>query len=108
MHGVLPLLVRAALLVLPWRLVARQCRKPAGWLGTLVLKDMNRRHAELTSWGLAHAAVEPAHTILDVGCGGGRTLQRLAAMAEQGRPGIARAQPGPGGGAISERLALAV
>jgi ubiquinone/menaquinone biosynthesis C-methylase UbiE len=34
-------------------------------------------------WGLAHVSVNERDTILDIGCGGGRTLNKLAAMATQ-------------------------
>jgi len=45
---------------------------------------MNRRHSRLTDWGLAHVSIEPRATVLDVGCGGGRTLYKLAALAPAG------------------------
>jgi len=62
-----------------------QCQKPAGWLGRFVLWRMNASHAKLTDWGLGHVSVEKHDTILDVGCGGGRTVSRLAAIATQGK-----------------------
>jgi SAM-dependent methyltransferase len=46
---------------------------------------MNRSHAGVTAWGLAHVPIEPHFTILDVGCGGGRTIQRLADQASDGK-----------------------
>jgi ubiquinone/menaquinone biosynthesis C-methylase UbiE len=46
---------------------------------------MNLGHSKLTDWGLAHVFVEKHYTILDVGCGGGRTISKLAAMATQGK-----------------------
>jgi ubiquinone/menaquinone biosynthesis C-methylase UbiE len=39
----------------------------------------------LTDWGLAKISIEPHSTILDVGCGGGRTVSKLAAIATQGQ-----------------------
>ena len=63
-----------------------QCSKPTGWLGRFNLWRMNAAgHAALTDWGLAHVSVKDNYTILDVGCGGGRTVSKLAAMAAQGR-----------------------
>lgn len=62
-----------------------QCQKPTGWLGRLVLRNMNARHSGVTDWGLAHVRVEKHFTILDVGCGGGRTVSKLAAMATEGK-----------------------
>ena len=58
-----------------------QCRKPTGWLGRLFLWIMNRRHAKLTEWGLQQISVGKGDTILDVGCGGGVTVRKLAAVA---------------------------
>ena len=61
------------------------CEKPAGWLGRAVLWLMNARHSKVTDWGLSHITVEKNATILDVGCGGGRTVSKLAAIAIDGK-----------------------
>ena len=62
-----------------------QCSKPTGWLGRFTLWRMNSSHSKLTDWGLAHISIEKHFTILDVGCGGGRTVSKLAAIATQGK-----------------------
>jgi ubiquinone/menaquinone biosynthesis C-methylase UbiE len=62
-----------------------QCQKPKGWWGRFTLWRMNASHSKLTDWGLAQIAIEKHNTILDVGCGGGRTISKLAAMAGQGK-----------------------
>ena len=62
-----------------------QCQKPRGWLGRLTLWNMNSRHSKVTDWGLGHVSVNERDTVLDVGCGGGRTVRKLAAMATQGK-----------------------
>ena len=62
-----------------------QCQKPSGWLGKLTLWNMNTRHSKVTDWGLRHVSIANNDTILDVGCGGGRTLSKLAALATQGK-----------------------
>jgi ubiquinone/menaquinone biosynthesis C-methylase UbiE len=62
-----------------------QCQKPTGWLGRLVLRDMNRRHSGVTDWGLSHVSVQKHFRILDVGCGGGLTINKLAALATEGK-----------------------
>jgi len=62
-----------------------QFRKPKGWLGWYVLRRMNLHHAELTDWGLAHISVGKHDAVLDIGCGGGRTVSKLAAAATQGK-----------------------
>jgi ubiquinone/menaquinone biosynthesis C-methylase UbiE len=46
---------------------------------------MNWSHSKLTDWGLAHISIEKNLTILDVGCGGGRTVSKLAAIATEGK-----------------------
>jgi ubiquinone/menaquinone biosynthesis C-methylase UbiE len=63
----------------------RQCGKPTGWLGRLQLWNMNRRHAAVTQWGLSHVSFKNHGTLLDVGCGGGATITRLAALAREGK-----------------------
>jgi ubiquinone/menaquinone biosynthesis C-methylase UbiE len=45
---------------------------------------MNSSHSKLTDWGLGHISIENHDTILDVGCGGGRTVSKLAAIVTQG------------------------
>lgn len=62
-----------------------QCQKPTGWLGRLNLWRMNVSHSKVTDWGLAHVSIDKQDTILDVGCGGGRTVGKLAVMATQGK-----------------------
>jgi ubiquinone/menaquinone biosynthesis C-methylase UbiE len=46
---------------------------------------MNARHSRVTDWGLSHVSIEKHQTILDVGCGGGRTVHKLAALASAGK-----------------------
>ena len=62
-----------------------QCSQPSGWLGRLNLWRMNKSHSKLTDWGLGHVSIQSHDTILDIGCGGGRTVSKLAAIATQGR-----------------------
>jgi ubiquinone/menaquinone biosynthesis C-methylase UbiE len=46
---------------------------------------MNSRHSKVTDWGLSKVSIREADVILDVGCGGGRTVHKLAATATQGK-----------------------
>ncbi len=62
-----------------------QCSKPSGWLGRVNLWNMNHRHSKVTAWGLQHISIGKGDTILDVGCGGGATIVRLAARADDGK-----------------------
>jgi SAM-dependent methyltransferase len=67
------------------KILLSQCSKPRGWHGRITLRNMNRGHAALTVWGLQHITVQSRDTILDVGCGGGVTVARLAALAPEGK-----------------------
>jgi SAM-dependent methyltransferase len=62
-----------------------QCRKPSGWVGRFVLWSMNITHSRVTDWGLKNVSIDSRATILDVGCGGGRTVAKLAAIATEGK-----------------------
>ncbi|MBN1244951.1 class I SAM-dependent methyltransferase [Candidatus Bathyarchaeota archaeon] len=62
-----------------------QFRRPMGRRGRLVAALMNRGHKPLTSWGLTHVHIKPDYVILDVGCGGGKTVNRLAQQAASGK-----------------------
>lgn len=62
-----------------------QCKKPSGWMGRFILWNMNSRHSKVTDWGLSKVSIREGDVILDIGCGGGRTVNKLAAMATQGK-----------------------
>lgn len=64
-------------------ILVRQCRKPWALPGRLFVWLMNRTHANVTEWGLRHVTVGPGAHILDVGCGGGRTLRKLAGIGQK-------------------------
>ena len=63
----------------------KHVRKPHGFIGRLFVKGMNRTHNKRTNWGLQHVQVGEYFTILDIGCGGGRTISKLASMAQKGK-----------------------
>jgi len=63
----------------------RQLRKPMWWPGRILARHMNSSHFSLTTWGLGHLQLSPESVILDVGCGGGRTIQQLALRAPNGK-----------------------
>jgi len=62
-----------------------QFKCPTGRRGRLVAALMNTGHKPLTLWGLTHVDIEPDYVILDVGCGGGETVSRLAQLAVLGK-----------------------
>jgi len=61
-----------------------QRRKPTGWVGRLVARGMNTSHSRLTDWGLKRLSIGKGFTILDIGCGGGITISKLARIATEG------------------------
>jgi SAM-dependent methyltransferase len=64
--------------------VLLQARKPDQWFGRIFARAMNRGHESMTEWGLQRVTIENRFKILDVGCGGGRTIEKLAARAAGG------------------------
>jgi len=62
-----------------------QVRKPDRWIGKFFAQIMNRSHATLTDWGLGNVEIKEDYTILDIGCGGGRTISKLALRASAGK-----------------------
>ncbi len=62
-----------------------QYRCPTGFQGKKVAAQMNQAHEHLTTWGLKHIKVEPEFVVLDVGCGGGKTISKLARWILQGK-----------------------
>ena len=58
---------------------------PTGVSGRRVAASMNKGHWNLTTWGLKHVSIKPDFIILDVGCGGGKTISRLIRHAVQGK-----------------------
>ena len=59
-------------------------RRPEGKAGRAMLARMNESHAHLVDWGLAHIELRAGDTVLDIGCGGGNTLARMAERVTEG------------------------
>lgn len=58
-------------------------RKPEGKLGNIQLKSMNKEHTPVSLWGLKHLDIKEEDIILDVGCGGGINVKRMAEKAKK-------------------------
>lgn len=58
-------------------------RKPKGKLGNIQLKSMNKEHTPVSLWGLKHLNIQSDDVILDVGCGGGININRMAEKAKK-------------------------
>src|SRR6202048_3163868 len=81
MYWILKLVI--AILLVAW--LFRQVRKPSGPLGKRVVRAMNLGHSTMTDWGLQQVIVPEHAAVLDIGCGGGRTVGKLAALAPAGK-----------------------
>lgn len=62
-----------------------QYKCPMGRRGRVVAALMNKGHEALTLWGLTYVNFKSDYVILDVGCGGGQTISRLAQRAFHGK-----------------------
>lgn len=58
-------------------------RKPQGKLGNIQLKSMNKEHTPVSLWGLKHLDIKQDDVVLDVGCGGGMNVKRMAEKAKK-------------------------
>ena len=58
-------------------------RKPKGKLGKMQLKSMNKEHTPVSLWGLKHLNIKSDDIILDIGCGGGININRMARNAKK-------------------------
>ena len=60
-------------------------KKPKGFWGKKMISSMNEGHYELTGWALDHINFERHYRVLDVGCGGGLTVSRIAERIGNGK-----------------------
>jgi ubiquinone/menaquinone biosynthesis C-methylase UbiE len=58
--------------------IARQSRRPSGWLGEIVARVMAFETARANRIAVELLAVRPGEVVLEVGCGHGRTVARIA------------------------------
>ena len=59
--------------------------KPQGKYGEMMLDRMNESHSAVTEWGLSYLTVADDAKLLDIGCGGGATLAKLAGIVRSGK-----------------------
>lgn len=59
-------------------------RKPHGEAGAEMLEGMNKRHYEVTGWALDYFRFDSGDSVLDIGCGGGETVRRIAEKISDG------------------------
>ena len=58
-------------------------RNPKGFWGKMMIRNMNKNHFEVTGWGLSHCDFKATDITLDVGCGGGMTVNRISKMVKK-------------------------
>lgn len=46
---------------------------------------MNLGHTKLTNWGISYLTIKEDDIILEIGCGGGKTVSKLAKIAREGK-----------------------
>lgn len=63
----------------------KNARKPVGELGHKILERMNESHESMAQWGVSHFEVNENDIILDIGCGGGRNLERFSQEITSGK-----------------------
>ncbi|MDY6866216.1 MAG: class I SAM-dependent methyltransferase [Halobacteriota archaeon] len=64
--------------------IVKQARKPTGVFGRLMARGMNYGH-KVAGWGLNHLSIHQDYIVLDVGCGGGKTINTMAKIATEGK-----------------------
>ena len=65
--------------------ISRHLGRPEGLTGRLMMAGMNQKYAPVSRWGLSHLQLRSDMRVLDVGCGGGGNLKRLAALCPAGQ-----------------------
>ena len=63
----------------------KNARKPVGDLGHQILNRMNKSHETMAVWGVSHFDINEDDVILDIGCGGGRNIERFASQVTSGK-----------------------
>ncbi|MBO1626064.1 class I SAM-dependent methyltransferase [Bacillus arachidis] len=62
-----------------------QAKNPRGSIGSSMLCIMNTAHVRLTNWALQKINIPKDSIILDIGCGGGRTIHTLSKINTSGK-----------------------
>lgn len=61
-----------------------QCKNPHGFTGKIMLRIMNSTHSQIMNWGLSQITIADDSIVLDIGCGGGKTLKLLTRYTHKG------------------------
>lgn len=63
----------------------KQAKNPRGTIGSSMLCIMNSAHTRLTNWALQKIHIREDAVILDIGCGGGKTIHTLSRLTPFGK-----------------------
>lgn len=62
-----------------------QAKNPNGIIGSIMLRIMNSAHTSMNQWALEKINIRESAVMLDVGCGGGKTIQLLSKRNTYGK-----------------------
>ncbi|MGG2092327.1 class I SAM-dependent methyltransferase [Bacillus sp. S13(2024)] len=62
-----------------------QAKNPQGFVGSSMLCIMNVAHTSMTKWALSNIEINEHANVLDIGCGGGKTIHTLSKMNPYGK-----------------------
>ena len=60
-----------------FKYLIQQCKNPSGMIGSKMTDIWNHTFRNMTHWGLQEIMISNSDIILDVGCGGGMTVNEL-------------------------------
>ncbi|PHC45899.1 SAM-dependent methyltransferase [Bacillus toyonensis] len=63
----------------------QQAKNPRGTIGSSMLCIMNAAHTKLTKWALQKVHIKTEAVILDIGCGGDKTIHTLSKRTTFGK-----------------------
>ena len=62
-----------------------QCKNPTGFVGSIMISIMNVVHTRMRKWALKKIVIKEDAVILDIGCGGGKTINTLSKIVKSGK-----------------------
>ncbi|SBO17141.1 class I SAM-dependent methyltransferase [Carnobacterium divergens] len=68
-----------------WDYLVQQVKHPTGIVGYSLTKIWNNTFVAMTAWGLGSVPIKESDKILDVGCGGGETVNSLSKKLSTGK-----------------------
>lgn len=68
-----------------YKYLIQQCKNPSGIIGSRMTAIWNKTFSSMTMWGLQGIQFSIEDSILDVGCGGGATVNRLSKVSSNGK-----------------------